>query len=904
MLTSTDIRERFLAFFARHGHERVASSSLVPGDDPTLMFTNAGMVQFKDVFLGFDHRGYDKAVTSQRCLRAGGKHNDLENVGYTARHHTFFEMLGNFSFGDYFKERAIPLAWELLTAAQADGGYGLRPEHLWVTVFGGGKVFGPDSPGVPADAAARDIWINTLRQSGFSAKEAAHRVTTIPTADNFWMMGDTGPCGPCSEIFYNKDAAASRFEGGDADKADTCVEIWNLVFMQFNRDTQGVLHDLPAPCVDTGMGLERLCAVLQDQPSNYETDLFTDLVAAAAQAVTAAGGTAPAGDVSLRVIADHIRACAYLVADKVLPSNEGRGYVLRRIIRRALRHGHHLGANQPFFAGLTAPLAELMGTSHPELPAQVQRVTQVLAREEERFSRTLHEGMRILTKVVTQQDTIINGATVFKLYDTYGFPADLTASYARDHGMQVDMEGFERELAIQRERSRAASNFRVDMQAIDHAGAATRFERDPAVAVTVAVLALHDVAGQPVTVLEEGDAGLAILAATSFYGEAGGQVGDRGMLRGAEGQAAEVVDTVKVRSDVHGHRVQVTAGELRVGMGLRCEIDRTRRQAVSRAHSATHVLHEALRRALGDHVEQRGSLVDDDRLRFDFSHDGQLGLTVLKHVERDVNAQVLANAPVSITELAYDEAIQRGARALFGEKYGTRVRMVTIDPAYSIELCGGTHVSQASEIGYVFLMSEEAVAAGIRRIEARVGLKAQALIRRYAYTIGELEQQFKQPEADDKLLKRVRDVTANLREAQADLKNIKAKDAEAENRALVQPKNQQDTLVGRILVQVVQGKDVKLLSNQAKKIMELGGLAMTLLLASDQGKVGVVAIVRPLLHEKITAQAWVTDCAALLGARGGGSAAMAQARGGDPAQLTAARARALAYALQRIGSAG
>ncbi|MBF2735695.1 MAG: alanine--tRNA ligase, partial [Betaproteobacteria bacterium AqS2] len=743
-MDSNEIRERFLAFFARHGHERVASSPLVPGDDPTLTFTNAGMVQFKDVFLGFDKRPYTTAATSQRCLRAGGKHNDLENVGYTSRHHTFFEMLGNFSFGDYFKERAIPLAWELLTADPADGGYGLAPEQLWVTVFGGGKLFGPDSPAVPADEDAAALWRETLMKAGFSAAEAERRITRIPTTDNFWMMGETGPCGPCSEIFYNRDPKATRFEGEDEAKADDCVEIWNLVFMQFNRDGEGVLHDLPAPCVDTGMGLERLCAVLQAKPSNYDTDLFTPLLAAAKKAVEDAGGEAPADSASLRVLADHIRAAAFLVADRVLPSNEGRGYVLRRIIRRALRHGHQLGATKPFFASLAAPLAELMAAAHPEIAQRLEQVTAALAREEERFAKTLHDGMRLLQKR-TGDGGGIDGATAFMLYDTYGFPADLTASYARDHGLSVDMEGFEKELAKQQARSRAASGFKVDLQAVGYDGPATVFERDPAKEASGEVLALYDEAGAPVEVLAEGDAGLAVLSATGFYAEAGGQVGDRGVLRGAGGEQAEVITTVKVRGDVHGHQVRVVAGELRRKAELAGQIDRERRTAVCRAHSATHLLHEALRRVLGDHVEQRGSLVEGDRLRFDFVQEQALSDEQLADVEALVCRQALANAPVVIEELPYPEAIDRGAKALFGEKYGSVVRMVQIDPDFSIELCGGTHVGSASEIGQLFIRADEAVAAGIRRIEAHAGFATQRELRERAALVQGLERLLKKP---------------------------------------------------------------------------------------------------------------------------------------------------------------
>lgn len=925
MLTSTEIREQFLAFFERHGHKRVASSSLVL-DDPTLMFTNAGMVQFKDVFLGFDHRPYDKAVTSQRCLRAGGKHNDLENVGYTARHHTFFEMLGNFSFGDYFKRDAIALAWDLLTSAPESGGYGLAREHLWVTVFGGGKIFGADSDPVPADDAAYDLWVAQLQQAGFSEAEAHKRVTKIPTTDNFWMMGDTGPCGPCSEVFYNRDSFATEFEGEDEAKADSCVEIWNLVFMQYNRDNAGVLTDLPAPCVDTGMGLERLCAVLQGVDSNYRTDLFVTLLKEVNQAVAAAGGKADADSASLRVIADHIRAAAYLVADKILPSNEGRGYVLRRIIRRALRHGHQLGATQPFFASLAAPLSKIMGDAHPELPAQLARVTQVLEREEERFTQTLSDGMRILTKATSDQgqSNSIAGATAFKLYDTYGFPLDLTVSYARDNGMEVDLEGFEQELAEQRERSRAASGFKADLQAVSYDGPATEFQRDPTAAVAGEILALYDAEGKPVEVLSDGSAGMVVLSATSFYGEAGGQVGDQGDLRGDNGEA-QVNTTVRLRADVHGHAVQVRAGELELGAILECAIDQSRRAATCRAHSATHLLHEALRRRLGDHVEQRGSLVEGDRLRFDFAHDGQLSDEDLQEVEDAINQQVLADAKVVIEELPYDDAIAQGARALFGEKYGDVVRMVQIDKNYSIELCGGTHVGHASQVGLVQLEREAAIAAGIRRVEAHTGLSAARTARSHAAVVTSISQLLKvAPENSAETVRLLNQEFASL------LKKNESNENESVTRSLAGIKDDFEILEPGIndlklnlkFADIHIESDWERINSQAyiahfhNEIISQKLSLIATTAAANLGSAAVLAMtthntnclfavcVSKELQDKLPAKEWFARCSAVLpDVKGGGGKARAHGGGHGPVeQHKAALAAAKQYANEQLGS--
>ena len=887
-MDSYKARERFLSFFEGKGHRKVPSSPLVPADDPTLMFTNAGMVQFKDVFLGFDRREYDKATTSQRCLRAGGKHNDLENVGYTARHHTFFEMLGNFSFGDYFKERAIPLAWELLTSPVADGGYGLKPERLWVTVFGGGDLFG-DGKSVPADGDARRIWIDTLMNAGFDAKEAGRRVTDVPTLDNFWMMGDTGPCGPCSEIFHNRNADAERFEGEDPEHADSCLEIWNLVFMQFNRDANGALTPLPAPCVDTGMGLERLCAILQGKESNYDTDLFISMLDAVASAMTEAGGQAPRESASLRVIADHIRAAAYLVADRVLPSNEGRGYVLRRIIRRALRHGHQLGAKRPFFASLAKPLAEVMGDAHPELPARLGKVVEALENEEEKFARTLHDGMKVLDRHVSDKGVKeIDGATAFKLYDTYGFPADLTASYARDHGIEVDMEGFVRELAVQQERSRAASGFKVDLRALNYDGPSTRFARDLAERIDTELIAVCSPDGTPVEALHEGDVGMVVLAETAFYAESGGQVGDRGHLAGGDGESARVLDTFKVRGDVHGHRVEVTAGTLRKGTQVSCEVDREHRHAVCRAHSATHLLHEALRRRLGGHVEQKGSLVEGDRLRFDFTHDHHLVDADLDEVERIVYAQSLANCKVVTDEMPYDDAISLGAKALFGEKYGSTVRVVKIDQDFSVELCGGTHVASAAEVGFVRVLSDDSIAAGVRRIEARTGLLAQSACRQDARIADDLSRILKAPRED--LVVGVSALQSSLRDERRRIDAMESAAVQAQVQGLAKDAIEVDG--ARVLVAKVDSQDMKAIKDQARSIAGEMGPSAVMLFSHGGDKVGLVAWVSKELQGRASAKEWVASCASELGARGGGNAELAQAGGGKPVLLEKAMVQA------------
>ncbi|MGI9336948.1 MAG: alanine--tRNA ligase, partial [Gammaproteobacteria bacterium] len=688
-MKSADIREKFLAFFESRGHARVPSSSLVPGDDPTLLFTNSGMAQFKDVFLGFDKRPYKTACTAQRCLRAGGKHNDLENVGHTARHHTFFEMLGNFSFGDYFKEKAIPMAWEFLTSPQY---LGLPREHLWVTVFGGGDLFG-DNKAIPADEEAAALWHKTLTGAGFSAQEAKARIIRINNADNFWMMGDTGPCGPCSEIFYDVDAHSKTFRGADEKYADVCVEVWNLVFMQFNRGANGDLVKLPKPCVDTGMGLERISAVMQGVPGNFDTDSFVALLGFVRAAVGDAGGDKKAKtEASHRVIADHIRAAAYLINDGVLPSNEGRGYVLRRIIRRALRHGWQLGARDAFFYKLAAPLPEIM--TDAALNEKCGHIAEVLRREEDGFSRMLAAGMELLKSETANlpRGEKLPGAAAFKLFDTFGFPPDLTEDILRADGLSIDREGFDKCMKMQRERSRAVMKFKSGAAAPVYDGAASDFVGYDILRADATICALF-VGDAAVEEVADGDNAIIVLDRTPFYAESGGQIGDAGIIRkaGDDNSIAKVRDTQKIRADVWGHLAEVR-GAMRVGDMVVCEVDTRRRNNCSRNHSAAHLMHAALRRILGGHVQQRGSLVSDGHLRFDFSHDAAVRPAQLQDIALMINERVRANTKTIIEQLPYKEATGRGAMALFGEKYGDIVRTVTMDADYSVELCGGTHV--------------------------------------------------------------------------------------------------------------------------------------------------------------------------------------------------------------------
>ena len=1068
-----EIRRRFVEFFVKRGHRHVDSSPLVPGNDPTLLFTNSGMVQFKDVFLGFDKRSYKRAVTVQRCLRAGGKHNDLENVGYTARHHTFFEMLGNFSFGDYFKEKAIPFAWEFLTSEE---GLGIAKEHLWVTVFGGGKMFGDDSESVPADDEARDIWIDTLQKAGFSKAEAENRVTAIPTSDNFWMMGETGPCGPCSEIFYNHDWDAKKFEGEDPKKADSCVEIWNLVFMQFNRGDDGVLRPLPAPCVDTGMGLERVSAVMQGVDSNYEIDFFDALLRTVDQKIEKADGRSAyindttheylEGDdekikearkkLELRfepshyVIADHIRAAFFLIFDGVWPLNEGRGYVLRRIIRRALRHGHKLRADKPFFHKLVADLVEYMRVQMPELKEKLEAkespIREEILREEMRFFETIKAGVHLLAgeiadvlrcreilnlhfgfeiddssdahsdrrwagtfdfgsieipilwieernnpaddnkavcanmnkelhlkriaagrsvaddadggrlpvgggKLVSEQSrsikwarsayalfkrgvdleslkmemlekgfakdeakrldafvkanppldsdsllTKVEGEFAFKLYDTYGFPLDLTADIARECGLEVDEAAFDKCMQAQRERSRAATKFNVGQKVVVFEGAATEFVGYDSTALAkceskIAALFVGDEARKEARAGEEA---LLILDRSPFYAESGGQIGDSGIVESKDARA-KIADTQKIRSDIWGHKAKIESGALRVGDAVVCRVDAKRRAKIERNHSATHLLHSALRRVLGAHIEQRGSLVADDYLRFDVSHGKSVAPEELTQVEEIVNEQIRANAETKTEQMSYDDAVKkRGATALFGEKYGDKVRVVTIDPKFSIELCGGTHVARAGDIGYCHLRGESAVAAGVRRIEAQTGAVAVAAARHLESRLRSLAETLKTP------AERIEEKIEALREA---LKIEQRKTREFESRAASEQARalaaQIETVGGRrALVVAIDCAPAGLRDLAARLRAEARPLCL-LLVAREAGKASVAAAVSAEYAAAIDAREWLQAAAAKMGARGGGKPDFAQAGGGDARETESALAAARDFLRQK-----
>jgi len=845
MLTTSEIRERFLAYFAERGHARVSSSSLVPGNDKTLLFTNAGMVQFKDLFTGEETRDYVCATSAQRCVRAGGKHNDLDNVGYTARHHTFFEMLGNFSFGDYFKAEAIGFAWEFLTEQ-----LGLDPDRLWVTVF-------------EEDDEAERLWVENVGVP-------PERVVRIGAKDNFWMMGDTGPCGPCSEIFYDHGPeVAGGPPGSPEEDGDRYIEVWNLVFMQFERAADGTMTSLPKPCVDTGMGLERIAAVLQHVHSNYEIDLFARLIDAAAGVV----GTDDLASPSLRVIADHIRSCAFLIADGVLPGNEGRGYVLRRIVRRAARHGHKLGATEPFFHRLVEPLVAEMGEAYPELRVAASRVAEQLRLEEERFAATLSAGLRILDEEVAGLDSgeAIPGEVVFRLYDTYGFPADLTADIARERGLELDADGFETHMDAQRRRARAASAFGAAGSGV-RSEAQTSFVGYTETAGEARVLELY-VDGAAVERVEAGQDALVVLDRTPFYAESGGQVGDTGTLEHA-GATFAVHDTQKSRRAwLHAGRLE--RGSLTLGETVNAEIDVARRADIRRHHSATHLLHGALRDVLGSHVEQRGSLVNDEHLRFDFSHDGPISPEEMVRIERWIDREVRANHPGETIETDMATAKEMGAIALFGEKYGDRVRVVRLGER-SVELCGGTHVGATGELGAVRVVSEGGVAAGIRRVEAVSGAAALARAQSSERELDGIAELLKAPRTDllarvGQLQERNRELSRALERAEARLSTSAGRDLAAEAESIGEVP---------VLLQVVAGGDAKALRALVDRLrQELPGAAIVLAGEKD-GKVSLLAAVDPALHERITAGELLGEVARALGGRGGGRPDLAQ--GGAP----------------------
>jgi alanyl-tRNA synthetase len=882
-MTAAEVRRAFLEFFRERGHAVIASSSLVPGNDPTLLFTNAGMVQFKDVFLGKDLRDYSRAATSQRCVRAGGKHNDLENVGYTARHHTFFEMLGNFSFGDYFKRDAIQFAWAFVT-----GTLKLDPNRLWVTVFR------------DDDEAAR-IWIEEVGVP-------KDRVTRMGEKSNFWAMGDTGPCGPCTEIFYDHGAHIPGGPPGSPDEdGDRYVEIWNLVFMQYDRTPDGTLTPLPKPSVDTGAGLERLSAVMQGVTNNYDIDLFRGIVRAAADLA----GTDDLANPSLRVIADHIRACTFLILDGVLPSNEGRGYVLRRIIRRAIRHGHKLGINGAFFHKLVAALDAEMGEAYPELRAGAAQAARVLAQEEERFAETLSTGMALLSEAIdrlqpgTASGAMLDGATVFKLYDTYGFPADLTADVARERGLGIDQAGFEAAMEAQRERARAASRFGVDLRAdaaVDMKTAFCGYDGTRGESRVVALLR----EGARVAELRAGERGEVILDRTPFYAESGGQVGDAGELRaagavGGAGSARFIVEDTQKRGTggAHAHLGRVADGSapIREGDTLQAEVDARLRQATALNHSATHLLHAALREVLGSHVQQKGSRVAPDRLRFDFSHFQPLTAEELQRIERRVNEQVRLNAAAETREMDYDAAVAGGAVALFGEKYGAQVRVLRIGE-FSMELCGGTHVQRAGDIGLFKVVAEGGVASGVRRIEAVTGEgalvhaeSAEALVREVAGLVRGTRED---------LAAKVRDALDRIRQLEKDNRSLRDKLASGQGTDLAA--GAVDIAGVKVVATTVEGADAGALRNAVDQLKERLKAAVIVLASVDAaGKVLLVAGVTPGEVGRIKAGEVVAQAASLVGGRGGGRPDFAQAGGTDPSRLSEALAAIAPFVRSRLG---
>ncbi|APE31298.1 alanine--tRNA ligase [Halomonas aestuarii] len=868
-MKSADIRQAFLSYFEEHGHTVVPSSSLVPGNDPTLLFTNAGMVPFKDVFLGRDPRPYVRATSSQRCVRAGGKHNDLDNVGYTARHHTFFEMLGNFSFGDYFKRDAIRFAWTFLTEV-----LGLPREKLWVTVH-------------ISDDEAERIWKDEM---GIDPE----RFSKLDE-DNFWQMGDTGPCGPSSEIFFDHGPEVwGGPPGSPEEDGDRYIEIWNLVFMQFDRDASGTLNPLPKPSIDTGMGLERIAAVMQGVHSNYEIDLFQNLLEAAARATGHADTTTP----SLRVIADHIRSCAFLVADGVMPSNEGRGYVLRRIIRRAIRHGHKLGARGNFFHKLVGALDAEMGEAFPELRQARHQIERVLLKEEEQFARTLEHGMGLLEEALAglEGDTL-PGETVFKLYDTYGFPYDLTADVCRERDVSLDQAGFERELEAQRERARAASQFGADYTAGLDLEGETTFTGYDHLEDRATVTALVDREGNALARLAPEQRGVVVLDRTPFYGESGGQVGDTGYLE-LEGGRFLVTDTQK-QAGHHLHHGVLLEGELAVGVEVHPRVDASLRAATVRNHSATHLMHKALRLVLGDHVQQKGSLVTPERLRFDFSHFEPMTAEQLAEVERLVNEQILANAPTLIEQTTLDEAKAKGAAALFEAKYADSVRVLTIGADdFSIELCGGTHVARSGDIGCFHIVSEAGIASGVRRIEAITGEGALAWFREQESRLNRIGERLKaKPEQAEE---RVESLLERNRTLEKELERLKAKLASAAGNDMVNEAHEvQGVKVLAKRLEGVAGKELRGMLDQLKN--KLGsGIVVLGVADAEAGKVSLIAGVTDDLTSRVKAGELVNHVAAQVGGKGGGRADMAQAGGSDVSALPGALSSVPGWVEERL----
>ncbi|ALX12264.1 alanine--tRNA ligase [Burkholderia cepacia JBK9] len=874
-MKAAEIREKFLKFFESKGHTIVRSSSLVPGNDPTLMFTNSGMVQFKDVFLGTDPRPYSRATTAQRSVRAGGKHNDLENVGYTARHHTFFEMLGNFSFGDYFKHDAIKFAWELLTTV-----YQLPKDKLWVTVY-------------QEDDEAYDIWAKEVGVPTERIIRIGDNKGARYASDNFWTMGDTGPCGPCTEIFYDHGPDVwGGPPGSPEEDGDRYIEIWNLVFMQFNRDAQGNMTRLPKQSVDTGMGLERLAAVLQHVHSNYEIDLFQNLIKAAARVTEISDLT----NNSLKVIADHIRACSFLIVDGVIPGNEGRGYVLRRIVRRAIRHGYKLGRKGSFFHKLVADLVAEMGVAYPELKEAEQRVTDVLRQEEERFFETIEHGMSILEGALADVEAkggkVLDGELAFKLHDTYGFPLDLTADVCRERGMTVDEPAFDDAMARQREQARAAGKFKA-AQGLEYTGAKTTFHGYEEIAFDDAKVVALYVDGSSVNEVKTGQDAVVVLDHTPFYAESGGQVGDQGVLANAATRFA-VADTLKVQADVIGHHGTLEQGALKVGDVLRAEIDAHRRARTQRNHSATHLMHKALREVLGAHVQQKGSLVDAEKTRFDFAHNAPMTDDEIRRVEQIVNNEILANAPGIVRVMPYDEAVKGGAMALFGEKYGDEVRV--LDLGFSRELCGGTHVHRSGDIGFFKIVVEGGVAAGIRRVEAITGDNAVRYVQELDARVNEAAAALKAQPSE--LTQRIAQVQDQVKSLEKELGALKSKLASSQGDELAQ---QAVEVAGvYVLAATLDGADAKTLRETVDKLKDKLKSAAIVLAAVEGGKVSLIAGVTPDASKKVKAGELVNFVAQQVGGKGGGRPDMAQAGGTEPANLPGALAGVKGWVEERL----
>jgi alanyl-tRNA synthetase len=863
-MKSSEIRQKFLDFFASKGHTVVASSSLVPTDDPTLLFTNAGMNQFKDVFLGFDKRPYTRATSSQKCVRAGGKHNDLENVGYTARHHTFFEMLGNFSFGDYFKRDAIAFAWELLTEV-----FKLPKDRLYVTVYA-------------EDDEAYDIWTKEMGLAPDRVIRIGDNKGGRYASDNFWMMGDTGPCGPCTEIFYDHgEHIPGGLPGTPEEDGDRYIEIWNNVFMQFNRDEAGVMHPLPKPSVDTGMGLERISAVLQHVHANYEIDLFVALIHAAARETRCTDLDSP----SLKVLADHIRACSFLIADGVIPGNEGRGYVLRRIIRRAIRHGYKLGARDAFFYRMVPDLVEQMGAAFPELVQEQVRVKDILKLEEERFFATIENGMAILDAELVEMgrvgNKVFNGETTFKLHDTFGFPLDLTADVCREHGVTVDTAAFDAAMAQQKQQARAAGKFKMAAN-LEYAGPATTFHGYDTLEHKGCVLALYKDSVM-VNELNEGEAGIVVLDDTPFYAESGGQVGDSGELRSVHGIFA-VEDTQKIQSAVFGHHGTVTTGKISVGNGVQARVDTQARVRTERNHSVTHLMHKALREVLGGHVQQKGSQVDQDKTRFDFVHSQPMTDGEILKVESIVNAEILSNAATQSRVMSIEDAQQTGAMMLFGEKYGDEVRVLNIGT--SIELCGGTHVVRTGDIGLFKITAESGVAAGVRRVEAVTGDVALDLIQIEERQLRKVADAVKaQPH---EAAARIAQIIDHQKSLEKELAALKSKLASAQGDELLA--QAQDINGVKVLAAKLDGADAATLRETLDKLKDKLKSAAIVLASVNDGKVSLIAGVTADQTSKVKAGELVSMVAMQVGGKGGGRPDMAQAGGTQPEHLAAALA--------------